>query len=139
MLPILFRLLTIAGTCTLAALFTRELMRRKAEREEADSNLSAEKPLKIPARKQDESGSAGATGSASNNLDEQRKKREERKATAKESVPQTEEKPGKPAAAQNSTAAPQSAEKDANELRARTLVDNSKQIIANYKQPASYK
>ena len=134
-------MLTIAGTCTLAALFTREMMRRKAEREAEQDKLRADKPaLKIPVREEKSSAApADNTSASSSDLDEQRKKREERKAGSKQSAAQVEAKSAKDQEVTVTAATASNAEPGAEETRARTVLDSSRKIIANYKQPTAYK
>lgn len=148
MFPILFRVLTIAGTCTLAALFTREMMRRKAEKEAEHERLREEKrdqkpALKISSRQEKADASStprvsNAEATAAADFDEQRKKREERKST-KKADEKTEKLTQQASASSSSSAlASAAAEPGAEETRAKTVVDSSKKIIANYKQPPAY-
>lgn len=119
-------------------------MRRKAEREAGEEKLREEKPaLKIPSRKESapEADSEGTGGSS--DLDEQRKRREERKAAARESAAKAEKQTAKAAEATKSVnsapaSAASTAERSPEETRARTIVDSSKKIISTYKQPSGY-
>ncbi len=117
-------------------------MRRKAERETEQDKLREDKPaLKIPVREEKSSAApADNTSASSSDLDEQRKKREERKAASKQSAVQPEPKSAKTQEATAVTASTvSSTEASAEETRARSVLDSSKKIIANYKQPTAYK
>lgn len=120
MFPILLRVLTIAGTCTVAALLTREFMRRKALRDE-EAGVQRSTPLSIEEKNDsnavsqqakqglDQQATAQADSNArfssaaelASELELQRRKRDDRKAAAMQAKMQADERAGKAARAKS--------------------------------------
>ncbi len=95
MFPLLFRVLTIAGSCVLAGVLTRAYLKRQAERENADLQDDA---VKTPAAIQDQSAPPVQAAAAKQSAPSAAVKQSAPAAPVKESAPAAPVKESTPAA-----------------------------------------
>lgn len=108
MITVLLRVLTIAGTCTLAALLTRKILEKRAERESAESNAeSSNKGANLSLVQRDKPAVPQGSASAAANAPASKPAAPSpaRPAPAAETKPKVEEKPEAKAAESKSDAA----------------------------------